>query len=273
MKDVTGIHDASLGIKSNEVSGRAIQARQREGDIASLTFYDNANAAVLEAGDVINQFLPQIYDGTRTIRTIGEDETTKFYRINDPMDPTAIDFSVGMFDVALSTGTSYTTRRVEAAQAMMDAIQVWPQLMTVAGDLVARAQDWPGADKIAERLEQSLQNSQIDPQEVQKLQEQLQKLQQENFMLKVKDKADEGDREIDIYNAETQRIRALSDNMVDGNQLELEAIKTILENSKALDEHDMRREEMDRDEALNSARNNSTAGGATSSSTSGTKSQ
>jgi hypothetical protein len=273
MKDVTGIHDASLGIKSNEVSGRAIQARQREGDIASLTFYDNANAAVLEAGDVINQFLPQIYDGTRTIRTIGEDETTKFYRINDPMDPTAIDFSVGMFDVALSTGTSYTTRRVEAAQAMMDAIQVWPQLMTVAGDLVARAQDWPGADKIAERLEQSLQNSQIDPQEVQKLQEQLQKLQQENFMLKVKDKANEDDREIDIYNAETQRIRALSDNMVDGNQIELEAIKTILENSKALDEHDIRREEIDRTEALNSARNNSTAGGAASSSTSGTKSQ
>src|SRR3546814_3058878 len=32
MKDVSGIHDASLGIRSNEVSGRAISARQREGD-------------------------------------------------------------------------------------------------------------------------------------------------------------------------------------------------------------------------------------------------
>jgi hypothetical protein len=35
MKDVTGIHDASLGIKSNETSGRAIMARQREGDVAA----------------------------------------------------------------------------------------------------------------------------------------------------------------------------------------------------------------------------------------------
>ena len=55
MKDVTGIHDASLGIKSNETSGRAIMARQREGDVASLTYYDNGNAAVLEGGDVINR--------------------------------------------------------------------------------------------------------------------------------------------------------------------------------------------------------------------------
>src|SRR3546814_9210757 len=55
MKDVSGIHDASLGIRSNEVSGRAISARQREGDIASLTFYDNGNAALLEAGDEIGR--------------------------------------------------------------------------------------------------------------------------------------------------------------------------------------------------------------------------
>src|SRR3546814_6896760 len=87
----------------------------------------------------------------------------KFQRVNDPMDPNSIDLSIGQFDVALTTGTSYTTRRVDAAQAMMDAIQVWPQLMTVAGDLVARAQDWPGAAKIADRLEQSMQGAQVDP--------------------------------------------------------------------------------------------------------------
>jgi hypothetical protein len=45
MKDVTGIHDASLGINGNETSGRAIMARQREGDVASLTYYDNGNAS------------------------------------------------------------------------------------------------------------------------------------------------------------------------------------------------------------------------------------
>lgn len=246
MKDVTGIHDASLGMRSNETSGRAIQARQREGDIASLTFYDNANAAVLEAGDVINQLIPQIYDGTRTVRIIGEDESMKFAKLNDPMDPEAIDLSVGQYDVALSTGTSYTTRRVEAAQAMMDAIQVWPQLMNVAGDIIAKAQDWPGADKIAERLEQTMGQPQIDPQQMQQMQEQLQKLTVENNNLKQKFELETEKIKIDYYNAETARIKALSDHEVDANQMEMEGIKMILEGSKTLDEHDMKRFESDR---------------------------
>jgi hypothetical protein len=95
MKDVTGIHDASLGIKSNETSGRAIMARQREGDVASLTYYDNGNAALLEAGDVMNQLIGQIYDGTRIVRIIGEDESTKLVTINDPMDPKSPNLAVG----------------------------------------------------------------------------------------------------------------------------------------------------------------------------------
>lgn len=254
MKDVTGIHDASLGIRSNETSGRAINARQREGDLASLTFHDNANAAVLEGGDIINQLIPQIYDGTRVIRRIGEDEAMKFQRVNDPMDPNAIDLSVGMFDVALSTGTSYTTRRVEAAQAMMDAVQVWPQLMGVAGDLVAKAQDWPGADKLAERLKKTIPpqfleegdtGGGIDPQMIQQMQMEMQTLQEENKALKADKTIDFKKLEIDSYNAETQRIRALSDNEVDATKMEQDAIQQILDGSKNLDEHDMRREEFD----------------------------
>ncbi len=253
MKDVTGIHDASLGIRSNEVSGRAIQARQREGDVASLTFYDNADAAVLEGGDVINQLIPQIIDGTRVILTIGEDETQKFVRVNDPMDPNSYDLSVGKYHTALATGTSYSTRRVEAAQSMMDAIQVWPQLMQVAGDLVVKAQDWPGADKIAERLQQVAAQGQIDPQQVQDMQKELQKLQIENMTLKLEQKNKTGELTIDKYNAITQRIRALSDNEVDANQMEMDAIKTILEGSKALDDQDIRREEGERQERLHTS--------------------
>ena len=258
MKDVTGIHDASLGIRSNETSGRAIQARQREGDIASLTFYDNASAAVLEAGDVINQLIPQIYDGTRVIRTIGEDETVKFIRINDPMDPNSIDMAVGMFDVALSTGTSYTTRRVEAAQAMMDAIQVWPNLMTVAGDLVAKAQDWPGADKLAERLKKTIppqfleegeEGGGIDPQVFQQMQMELQATMEENKSLKADKTLEFKKLEIDGYNAETQRIRALSDHEVDANNMEQNAIKMIIDGSKTIDEMDLRQDQFDRSEA------------------------
>jgi hypothetical protein len=156
MKDITGIHDASLGINGNETSGRAIMARQREGDVASLTYYDNGNASILEGGDVINQLIDQIYDSTRVVRVVGEDESVKLQRINDPFDPNAIDLSQGKYDVAMTTGPSYTTRRVEAADAMMQAVQVWPQLISVAGDIIAKAQDWPGAQELSARLRKTI---------------------------------------------------------------------------------------------------------------------
>lgn len=232
IKDVTGIHDASLGIQGNETSGKAIMARQREGDVASLTYYDNGNAAILEAGDVINQLIDQIYDSTRVIRVIGEDEAVKLQSINDPYDPQSIDMSTGRYDVAMTTGPSYTTRRVEAADAMMQAIQVWPQMITVAGDLVAQAQDWPGAAEIAERLRKTIPPELLagekgpngqplappgpSPQEVQQakqamlqLHTQNQELAAENNQLKQKTAIDVQKNDIAMYEAETNRLEAL----------------------------------------------------------------
>ena len=245
MKDVTGIHDASLGIKSNETSGRAIQARQREGDIASLTYYDNGNASLLEAGDVINQLISQVYDGTRIIRIIGEDEAVKFQRINDPNDPDSPDLSIGNYDVAMTSGTSYTTRRVEAAQAMMEAVQVWPQLIQIAGDIIAKAQDWPGADKLAERLRKTIPPQYLEdeeggggmsPEQMAQMQMELQTITQEFEQLKLDRSIENEKLEVEKYNAETQRIRALSDNMVDATQMEQNAIKNILDHSVKLEQ-------------------------------------
>jgi hypothetical protein len=252
MKDVTGIHDASLGIKSNETSGRAIMARQREGDIASLTYYDNGNASVLEAGDVINQLIGQIYDGTRIVRIIGEDESTKLVNINDPNDPESPNIAIGKYDVAITTGASYTTRRVEAADAMMEAVQVFPQMMEVAGDLVAKAQDWPGAEELAERLRKTIppqllsdkekkemgdqpdvqgmmqQQAQMQEQMQQGMQE-LQKLQQENLLLKTKADIEAKKIEIDHFKAETDRLKVLADIASQDKEFEIRELEHAAE--------------------------------------------
>lgn len=248
MKDVTGIHDASLGIRSNETSGKAIQARQREGDVANITYYDNGNAAVLEAGDVMNQLISQIYDGTRIVRIIGEDEASKLVKINDPMDPSSPDISIGKYDVAISTGASYTTRRLEAGEAMMNAIQVYPELMSVAGDLVVKAQDWPGAEELADRLlktvppqllsEKEKQErgdmtdySQIMQQQadmqanLQKAQEMLQKLEQENQALKTKADIEALKLQIEQYKAETDRMEAYADIIKAGDEMRLKDLE------------------------------------------------
>lgn len=268
MKDVTGIHDASLGIKSNEVSGRAISARQREGDVAALTFYDNANDSVLEGGDVINQLIGQIYDSTRIIRTIGEDERISFVKINDPMDESSPDLSIGKYDTALSTGTSYTTRRVEAAQAMMDAIQVWPQLMQVGGDLIAESQNWPGADKLAERLRKTIPPQflsdkekqetesvpQIDPQQMQELMMQVQTLQQENQAMKMDREIEFKKLEIDEFNAETKRMQVAFDADIKGANIEYTALRDEVDRELELERMDMQERQL-------SLKNNSTPAG------------
>lgn len=266
MKDVTGIHDASLGIKSNETSGRAIMARQREGDVASITYYDNGNAAILEAGDVINQLIGQIYDGTRIIRVVGEDEASKLVKINDPMDPESPNLAVGLYDVAITTGASYTTRRVEAAEAMMDAVQVYPEMMQIAGDLIAKAQDWPGSEELSERLRKTIPPQLLSDKEKQEMggqgpdaqammqqqaqmQEQMQagmqeiqKLQQENLKLKVNAEGEAGKLaidgkklEIEEFKAETDRIKVLGDLAAQDEQFNIDRL--IHEAQMEDDEH------------------------------------
>jgi hypothetical protein len=207
-------------------------ARQREGDVASLTYYDTGNAAILEAGDVMNQLIGQIYDGTRVVRIIGEDESTKLVKINDPMDPSSPDLSVGLYDVAITTGASYTTRRVEAAEAMMQAVQVFPELMQIAGDLVVKAQEWPGAEELSERLRKTIPPQLLsdkekaemgeqgpDMQKIMAAQAQVQekmqeaegaiaKLTQENQTLKIKAEIEEKKLMIEEYRAETERLSA-----------------------------------------------------------------
>jgi mRNA-degrading endonuclease YafQ of YafQ-DinJ toxin-antitoxin module len=151
IKDVTGLHDASLGVRSNEVSGKAIMARQREGDVATIVYHDNLNQAIMEGGCVINELVPIAYDTTRMIRVIGEDERIAFQKINDPTDD-SVDITAGKYDVQIITGPSYTTKRMEAADSMMEAMKVMPEAMSQALDLIVEAQDWPGSQRIAARL-------------------------------------------------------------------------------------------------------------------------
>jgi len=258
MKDVTGIHDASLGVRSNETSGRAIMARQKEGDVASLTFYDNGNAAVLEAGDVINQLIPQVIDGTRTVLTIGEDQAPKLIRVNDPTIPGSPDLSVGMFQTTLATGTSYHTKRQEAAQALMDMIQVAPQIAQIAGDLIATNMDFPGAEKLAKRLKKTVppqfledddpdkQNAQqFTPEQIAEFQQRMMELETENRELKADKTLEFKKLEIQSYEAITKRIAALSDDAVDGeNPDELAALNVILDTAYKIDEQELKAAEV-----------------------------
>jgi hypothetical protein len=163
MKATTGIYDASLGSRSNETSGKAILARQREGDVSTAHFVSNLNISLVHAGRILVDLIPKIYDTERAVRILGEDDTESVVKINHQVispetgKPILVnDLSQGRYDVRLRVGPNYTTKRIESAESMLAFIQAYPPAGAVVADLVAKNQDWPGADEIAERLKRTI---------------------------------------------------------------------------------------------------------------------
>lgn len=162
MKGTTGIYDAGLGAKSNETSGRAILARQREGDTSTYHFFDNLAYAIRRAGEIVCALIPKIYDTERVVRLLNEDGSEAWVRINQSTiaedgQPIVInDLSVGKYDVTVSTGPSYNTQRVEAANAMVEFARAYPNAAPAMLDKIAKMMDWPEHEEIAARLKAML---------------------------------------------------------------------------------------------------------------------
>ncbi len=160
MKATTGIYDANLGNKSNEQSGRAIMARQQEGDIANFNYSDNLRRSMKHLGRILLDLIPKIYDAPRVMRILHEDGTSKSVPINQAIgkpDPQTgvqkiFDVTTGKYDVDVSVGPSYTTKRMEMAATMSEMVKAYPPLMDKAGDLIVHSMDFAGHDQLAERL-------------------------------------------------------------------------------------------------------------------------
>ena len=197
LKNILGLHDASLGARSNETSGVAIRARQREGDVSTFNFIDNLGRGIEHLGRIIVDLVPKVYTVPRVIRCVKEDGSTYAVPINQPVMPSqpeqgqqrmpgepqeafepaqahvdgitkVFDLTAGKYDVTVTAGPSYTTQRQEASESMMRFVQAMPQAGAVTADLIAKAMDWPGADEFAARLKAvmppPIQNMEQNPQ-------------------------------------------------------------------------------------------------------------
>lgn len=160
MKSTTGIFSASLGEQDNEKSGRAILAQQRKGDTANFAYIDNIARAIKWTGKIIIDLIPKIYDAARVVAVMGADGEKKLERINQVVmqkgQPKLLDLSVGKYDLVVTQGANYATKRIEALNSMVEIARVNPAIMQIAGDLIIKAMDWDGADEIAERMKKML---------------------------------------------------------------------------------------------------------------------
>lgn len=155
IKAATGIYDASLGARSNETSGRAILARQREGDVANFDYIDNLAYALKYDFEVMNDLITATYDTQRQIRIVGEDGAEKVIEVNRAVideqtgtEVTLNDLSQGRYDVSVTVGPSYTTQRMEAAESMMQLANDPSPIGMVAKYGFIKNLDTPGLEDV-----------------------------------------------------------------------------------------------------------------------------
>lgn len=192
----SGQYQEDLGEQSNATSGRAITARQRSGDNATYHFIDNQAIGIRYTGKILIEIIPKIYDTPRVIKILGEDGTESSVRI-DPQaqkeyqegqaattDKIKIIFNPAFakYSVEADIGPAYATRRQEAFNAFTQIISGNPQLMSICGDLMFKAADFPMAEELAERLKKIVPPAVLGkgpPPEVQQLTQQLQEAQKQ----------------------------------------------------------------------------------------------
>ncbi len=242
IKSATGQYNASLGMTSNERSGKAILARQKESDVGTYHYVDNLARAIRHIGRQLIDLIPKIYDTERIARIIGEDGEPSTVKMNPTQEEpvkkivdqegVVIDKiynpGVGKYDVRVITGPGYATKRQEALESMAQLLQGNPQLWQVAGDLFVKNMDWPGAQDLAKRFQKTLDPKVLadedNPalsaanQQIQAMQAEMQNmfnmLQNVQSSMEAKDIAvKEFEAQIKAYQAETQRISAVQAGM------------------------------------------------------------
>lgn len=208
IRATTGMYQASLGQNGQEVSGKAINARKIQGDLATYHFGDNTVRAICQIGRILVSCIPEIYDTKRLIGIIDAENKPKQIGINGALangQQKTHDLMKGAYDVRVITGNSYATNRQESAQFYQDLIRENPAMMNVAGDLMFENMDIEGAPAMASRMKKIInpallqtdadqQNPQVVAltQQLNQAKQVIQTMQQQGQQLeaKLKDKSD-----------------------------------------------------------------------------------
>ena len=245
IKSIVGIYNSSLGARSNETSGTAIQARDAQADTGTFHFIDNLSRAIRHAGRVIIDLIPSVYPVPRVLRIIGPDGKPELKTVNEEtkepqIDPATgkplideetgevaqvvkiYDLTAGKYDLVVKAGPSFASKRDEFIAMASELMRGNPMLQQVLTPMIIENFDIPDADKIIAKLE-ALQGESPEVEEIkgqateavdqlngqiQQLQAQMQQLAEQNKELAAKNDLEARKLEIEAFNAETKRIQA-----------------------------------------------------------------
>jgi hypothetical protein len=217
---VTGVYQNDIGAPNAATSGVQERERNYNGQISTFNYQDNQAAAIERTWELFVDLIPKVYDTERSLRILGQDDREDYVRINTAgVDENgkpipANDLAMGKYDVTITVGPSFTTKRQEAAETYQTMLQGSPDMFPIIGDLVFKSLDLPYSEEIAERIkvmappqiQQLLNQDQQIPPEVQAMMQQAQMAMQqvEEQMRVVQEEA----AKADIDKAEVEKLIA-----------------------------------------------------------------
>lgn len=170
IKATLGIYDASLGARSNETSGVAINQRKAQGTVANFVYIDNLAKSLAYTYEILVDLIPLVIDTERVLRILGQDGAKKWITVNkavqDPQTGQMVvmnDLTRGKYSVTCKAGPSFTTQREELAAAAMQLSNnpgpyglMWQYVYVSNSDL-------PGADEVKVWMRQFLVKQGLAP--------------------------------------------------------------------------------------------------------------
>jgi hypothetical protein len=199
IRTIIGLPDVNMGKSKTERSGKAILANQREGELLNYHFADNLRKGMAHGYKVIASWIPEIYDTERVVKVLGNDQEAKNVPINKPYQDNLganhlHDLRKLKFETIAETGPSYSSKREQTAEFLMELIQHLPDAGIGLIDLIAKAigTDEEVIDRCKMLLPPNLQQSSIESKDVppavkmviQQLEQGIQKF---DFLVKQKD--------------------------------------------------------------------------------------
>jgi hypothetical protein len=163
MYSAVGVTEAALGHKSNEKSGKAIEARAKESETTTNVYSNNFMDAVTHEGRVIIDMISKVYDTERDVRLVNEDGKENFIKVNTQMFnenaelENVNDLSQGGYEIRAIAGQPYGTQQQEALQAVMEYIKIMPNSAPYFADVIAGFIQTPAKDELEARAKQYMQ--------------------------------------------------------------------------------------------------------------------
>lgn len=234
MRMVSGQYQADMGAPSNERSGAAITARQRQGDNATFHYLDHQSSMIAHIGRMILDLIPHVWDTPRIAKLKAENGEEQDVHI-DPNAPEhftreqlddekykmVLNPNLAKYGVQAEVGPAYATKRQEAFSAYTQILAQNKDLTALIGDIAMRFADFPGAEEAAQRLRRMVPPQALgegDAPDVMALKGQIGQMQQvvEALTQKLADKAgahqnDQEKNAVAAYDSQTKRISALKE--------------------------------------------------------------